>query len=223
MDNLVELFGFPDKVKLLTKVTKKVVLESNSLTAFEKKLIKDEISEITWLAVIKPNTYNIPQICDENYIYDEITYIVISIINPTKAKKIVELFQKIIPYQLIVIIKYNDEVLINVADKRINKSDKEKRTVEKMVYTDWFKFAEIKNNNNTNAFFESLKITNLPHQNLKAFYSGIINRVNCYIISKRTEKYKIYDETITLQLIEMLEEIKKKEDIIKSIRKEIKT
>ncbi len=222
MDKILELFGFPNKVRLSTKVTKKVVLENNQLTTSEKKLIKEEINDIIWLAVIKPSTYNVPIYLDENYIFDEITFIVVKISNKNKAKKISELFQKIIPYQLIVIVNYEDEILLNVADKRINKNDKERRTVEKLLFTDWFKYEEIADNENINSFFTSLNITNLPHRNLKAFYTGIINRVNCYEISKRTNKFKILEDDKIYEVLYMISGLESKEEMIKSMRNKLK-
>ena len=66
-----------------------------------------------WLASIKPANSNIPEYKDENYVFEEVQFMLCTLNENTlsiNSDKCISLFQKYIPYQIVLIVEDNSDV-----------------------------------------------------------------------------------------------------------------
>jgi hypothetical protein len=169
------IFNIPEKAILNRKLTKSFFLKNFSLSASEKKVLNNTILSMQWLASLKATNVNIPSIKTEEYVYEEIQVFVCTLpigMLDAYSTKCIELFQKFIPYQMLVINEDENEFVVNVCDKRINQNDKSKRTVEKYITSQ--KISKLYKNEVTDQFFKSLDFSILDKTNLETTYKSYI-------------------------------------------------
>jgi len=220
MTDFIQLLKLPQRTIVNNKITKKVIVESNQLSASEKRLVKDDIAEIIWLAVIKPDTYNVQSYITNDLIFDEVHFINVKINTPTKLNKIADLFHKIIPYHVVLFIEHNNNIAVSCANKRINLNDTEKRIIENIITTTWFSYVE--DSKIIIPFFNSVAIPNIVCSTLNNLYSSIVNSVNNLIVSTVTGAFINKDKERTLLDIQSIEQIEKLEMELTKLRKSVK-
>lgn len=182
--------GLPEKALLQARIYKKQLLENTDLTISDRKWINEEIETIEWRYTLKPATVAIPKHEDAEREYIEIALLHITLKANTHVKRLSEVVQRAIPYPLIVVFEHADSLLISLADKRINRSDSSKLTVEQFFETGWFNDSadqpEI-----IAQFGLSLGFTQLAQLDLYAFYQSIITRFNALEAAKHTGKFTL--------------------------------
>lgn len=182
--------GLPEKALLQARIYKKQLLENADLTISDRKWINEEIETIEWRYTLKPATLAIPKYEDTEREYIEIALLHITLKANTHVKRLSEVVQRAIPYPLIVVFEHADSLLISLADKRINRADSSKLTVEQFFEAGWFNDSadqpEI-----IAQFGSSLRFTKLAQFDLYAFYQSIITRFNALEAAKHTGKFTL--------------------------------
>ena len=110
-----------------------------------------------WMASIKPSNSNIPEYKDENYVFEEVQFMLCTLNENTlsvNSDKCISLFQKYIPYQIVLIVEDDNGFILNTCDKRINLNDKSKRTIERQISTPVI--SKLYKNEVTSSFLDSL-------------------------------------------------------------------
>ena len=120
----------PDSCLLGKRVFKKHFYEHGKLNAADKRTFVEDIDSIEWRYTLKPSTVNIPRFKNENYEYLELAILRVALTSRTRYKRIAEVMQKAIPYPLLILFNWKDDsdeqVALNIADKRINRADSNK-------------------------------------------------------------------------------------------------
>jgi hypothetical protein len=217
------ILNIPDRAIFNKKLTKAFFLKNFSLTAAEKKLLNNTIQSMQWLASLKASNVNIPIVKNDEYIYQEIQVFVCTLPNnqlEVNSIRCIELFQKHIPYQILVIIEDDNEFVINVCDKRINQNDKSKRTIERYFITD--ALSKLYKNDLSDAFYKALDFGNLDKTNLELLYKSYIQAVVQFQAASITGKYQKRTNARTQEDMEHLELIEKLERDITSLSSQIK-
>ncbi|NRY63837.1 DUF4391 domain-containing protein [Clostridium beijerinckii] len=186
----------------------------------EKSIIKEYIENIYLQYSLKPQLINIPKYEDEYIRYEEIEIIKIKITEQGKENKICDLIQKYIQYPMLIIIEFNELVKINAAIKKINKVEREKLSIEEMIYTDWINLNELTKKEKD--FLRTLSINNVKTNNLFTVYEDFTNNVNSFNISKYKDVFEVKSVEDTINDIELLEKIKTIESEITTLRNNIK-
>lgn len=217
------ILNIPERNVLDKKLTKAFFLKNFLLSASEKKLLNNDIQQMNWLASIKPVTANISAVNTNDYKYEEIQVMVCTISDntlETNAEKCIQLFQKYIPYQILVIVEDSNEFKINVCDKRINKSETTKRTIERYFITNTL--SKLYKNDLNEAFYKALDFGNLDKTNLELLYKSYIQAVVQFQAASITGSYQKRSNARTQQDMEHLEAIEQLEKDIVSLSSHIK-
>ena len=123
--NYNKILNIPERSLINKKLTKAFFLRNFVLSAVEKKLLNN-IVNMDWIASIKPANSNIHNCKSELYLYEEIQVMVCSLSTNTlknEIDKCTSLFQKHIPYSIVLIVENDEEFAVTTCDKRINQSD----------------------------------------------------------------------------------------------------
>jgi len=199
MMKVLENFNIPSECKIGKRIAKKQFIENFALKSHEKKLLSDEVKSITLEYLLNKDNINITPFVDEDNDYSEIAFIKVELSHKEKVKKISTIIQYI-PYPLIVIFVYNNETVINISPKRINKNDATKLVVVKSYFTKWI---DIENTSPIEKeFLESLNIKNHPFTDFLSFYNSYVDKIVAFNSAKYTGTLNVNESTK-----EILEEI----------------
>ncbi|MFQ5544239.1 MAG: DUF4391 domain-containing protein, partial [Nitrospiria bacterium] len=144
----------------------------------------EEIEHIEWRYTLKPSTINISRFEDEQLEYLEIAVLQVDLNTQKRKGRIAQLIQKTIPYPLIIVFICDDEMALNVAEKRINRADSNKIVVDAIHDTGTISLE--RPTASQSAFLADFCISNFSYQNFYTFYQDVIARIiglNCAVHS----------------------------------------
>jgi len=206
------IFQVPERSLIMQRLTKAFFLRNFKLTTPEKKLLNDTVKSMEIVAQINLDKSNIPPIANETDSYENILIILCTIPDNQLemfADSCIQLIQKYIAHQVVLVIEDSTEFIISVADKRINQVDKNKLVVEKVFNTSTL--SKLYKKEHTEAFFKTLDFNTLDKTNLETTYKNYIQAVVQYQVAnstgsfnKRTQK-RTEEDMANLLAIETVE------------------
>ncbi|MEA1982701.1 MAG: DUF4391 domain-containing protein, partial [Campylobacterota bacterium] len=200
--------------KINRKLFKKQFIANFSLNANEKKIISEDVENITLEYLLNKDNINITPFNDEDNDYSEIAFIRVELLSTKRLKKLSNIIQYI-PYPLIVVYADENNVCINISPKRINKNDSSKLVVEESYFTEWVDLDD--STEIEQAFLESLEIKNHPFTNFFEFYNSYLNKLIAFNASHYSGSLEQGEDTR-----ELLREIQEVESNISDITSKIK-
>ncbi len=186
----------------------------------EKEILRDYVDNMYFQYSLKPGILNIPSYEDEEIRYEEIQIIKLKVSEQVKEDKACNIVQKYIPYPMLILIEHNEYIKLNLAIKKINKVQREKLSIEEMIYTDWINLNRL--NQKEINFLKSLDISRFSTNNLFKIYEGFINSINSFNLSKYREEFKVKSLDETLEDIKLLEKIESIENEITTLKNSLK-
>lgn len=205
-------FNAPNECIEGSRIPKKLFYEEYNMSYFDKDLFTHAIDKIVLEYMFSEERINIPAYKEDEIEYEEIAVIRVFLSDNKKYKRICEIIQRAIPYSIIVICEYKENILFNVASKRINKNDEEKNTVEEMIFTEWISLERQKKNQMV--FLDSLNVKEWSYINLYKFYNSFVDNVKIFNASKYSNDIEYLNEI-------NVDELKKITDKIESLSLEI--
>ncbi|MCT7563368.1 DUF4391 domain-containing protein [Aliarcobacter butzleri] len=187
MIDIVKYLNLPSSTSIERKLFKKQFLDNFSLTTNEKKILSECVDSITLNNLLNKDSINILPFTNETHNYQEIAVISVEINNQKKAKEITNIILHI-PYPVVLILVYKEQIQINISPKRINITDTAKLVVEEQYYTKW-----IDTNNLTEVsseFLNSLDTLKHPFSNFKDFFISLTQSVISFNASEISGKFK---------------------------------
>lgn len=187
MIDIVKYLNLPSSTSIERKLFKKQFLDNFSLTSNEKKILSECVDSITLNNLLNKDSINILPFTNETHNYQEIAVISVEINNQSKAKEITNIILHI-PYPVVLILVYKEQIQINISPKRINITDTAKLVVEEQYYTKW-----IDTNNLTEVsseFLNSLDTLKHPFSNFKDFFISLTQSVISFNASEISGKFK---------------------------------
>lgn len=221
--NYNKIFNIPSRSLNEVKITKAFFLSSFDLTTTDKNVLNYEIQSMQWLASIKPTNANISAEVNDMYNYEEIQVMVCTLKGlglQQFGDKCVQLFQKYIPYPILLIIEDEDNFMINTCDKRINQNDTNKRTIEKHISTPIL--TKLYKDDLVSTLFDGLNFTALDKTNLETVYKSYIKAIVNYQTALVTGATLVRNHTRTEDDMQMLEQINKLEKEVIRLTNQIK-
>lgn len=100
-DEIIAALALPEASIVDQRVPKKLLLENAAVTAADKRAINDHVSEVRWVAALKPNTIGVPAYRDGAREYLEIAVLSVALRDdPASARgaRLAELMHRAIPY-----------------------------------------------------------------------------------------------------------------------------
>lgn len=214
MIDIVKYLNLPSSTSIERKLFKKQFLDNFSLTTNEKRILSDNVDSITLNNLLNKDSINISPFKNETHNYQEIAVISVEINNQSKAKEITNIILHI-PYPVVLILIYKEQIQINISPKRLNISDVSKLVVEEQYFTKWIDFKNLTSIDET--FLHSLNINNHSFRNFLAFYESFIDKLISYNASIYSGIFSISKDTKMI-----LENIQKTEAQIIDIKNKIK-
>lgn len=214
MIDIVKYLNLPSSTSIERKLFKKQFLDNFSLTTNEKRILSDNVDSITLNNLLNKDSINISPFTNETHNYQEIAVISVEINNQSKAKEITNIILHI-PYPVVLILIYKEQIQINISPKRLNISDVSKLVVEEQYFTKWIDFKNLTSIDET--FLHSLNINNHSFRNFLAFYESFIDKLISYNASIYSGTFSISKDTKMI-----LENIQKTEAQIIDIKNKIK-
>ena len=170
-----EYLNIPSSCMVGNTIFKKLFYENVDLSTSDKTLFVDDISKITWLYCLKPETINIKPFKDDIRDYPEIEVIEVEVLKDSKLRRIAEIIMRTIPYPMLLIFKLGDKTQLYLAHQRTNQNDSSKNTIEEFISTDWL--------NSESSLFEKLNIKQMRFTNFYALYNDIVDTISIYNVS----------------------------------------
>ena len=218
------IFQIPERCVLDKKLTKAFFLKNFDLSVVEKKLLNNSIQSMDWLASIKPSSANISTVVNSHYAYEEIQLFVCTVADNLLnelADKCIQLFQKYIPYQMLVIVEDSSHFVLNASDKRINLNDANKRTIES--YSTTTPLSKLYVNAISTSFYEALHFSALDKTNLETTYKSYIQAIVQFQTASITGSFYKRNHIRTEEDMKLLNAIDVKEKEILRLSNLIKT
>lgn len=218
---------------------KKMFQEHADLNSKDKKTLKDDVDKIRWLYTLKPSTINIAPYSDDLRDYGELAFLQVELSNAKSAERIGQLINRAIPYPLVIFFCFseggvekgtssvdtgeseaNEQLAICLADKRINKADREKWVIEELQLSPWVSLTS--KNQTTEAFLTSLTFTGLRHSNFWHFYQSLMARVQALQCAEVSGRFSVVNSEAAEQQRQQLQHYRHIEQDIKKLRAQIK-
>lgn len=220
--NYNKILNIPERAIISKKISKAFFIRNFELSSADKKIL-NEIVMMEWLASIKPSNSNITLFQNENSIFEEIQVMTCmlsgNLIKGT-IDKVTNLFQKHIPYPIVLVIENADEFVLNVCDKKINQNDKSKRTIEAFINSP--NVSKLYKNEFVNAFFNGLDFAILDKTNLETTYKSYASAIVQFQTAIVTGTFNKRSSIRTDDDLKHLETIQKIEKEILTLSNQIK-
>lgn len=221
MFNYNSILNIPERLLVNKRITKAFFSKNFELKASEKKVLNQVITNMEWLASIKPSTANVPAIKNNTWVYEEIQVMTCSTQHlENNLQSCIELFQKYIPYQILLIVEDQNEFALNICDKRVNQNDKTKRTIDSYLTTK--RISKLYKNKVTSAFFSALDYNQIDKSNLETLYKSYNRAIVQYQTANLTGSYTIRTQQRTDEDMQMLLKIEEIEKEIKRLSSQLK-
>ncbi len=192
-ESFLRYFNVPSACKLDKPIFKKMLLDTNTLDAADKKALKDDVDKIRWLYTLKPNTINISSYKDEEREYPEIAIMHIQLSEVKRQDRIANLFNKAIPYPLVLFFTYTnddqEQLSISLVEKRTNLANQDKWVLEQAIHTAWILLSERNANIDQMAFINNFKCDNLPFTNFWGFYQALMAKMVALLCAEYTGSF----------------------------------
>jgi len=190
-----KMLNLPERTYLGTKIPKnKFYSKINADSKLESKFIK-EVDNIIWKYKLSEETTNLESTTE----VEEIQIFEISLKTQDLSKEVLENIDRVIPYPILFILRYEDKIKLSIGYKERNKTDENKMVIHSYYESNWLKEDE-------------LKIDILLGLTLKDVYDNIIRQL-IPIESSRDDN--IED---VIQLNENIEKLKKEIDRLEKKR-----
>ena len=186
---LITALNLPTSAQVERRVPKKLLLENGAPTVADKRHINDGIEELFWVAALKPTTIGVPEYCDAEREYLEITVLRFTMRGGAKAARLVELVHRAVPYPLLLLTEHARQVLFSAAHKRWAQNEAEKTVVDgDVVAVEW----EIgKDVPHLADFRDAMALERQPHVNLRALYQGWIDTLIAFMAARLTGSFRL--------------------------------
>lgn len=219
----VDILNLPERSLLQKKLTKAFFLKNFDLSASEKKVLNNSIVQMEWLASLKPTNCNVLSVINDVVTYEEVQ-IMICNVGTEKVDEVAtncfQLFQKHIPYNMLVIVENDTEFKLNASEKRINQNDKTKRTIDNQ-YTSGT-ISKLYKTEVSETFLSALDFSKLDKTNLALLYRGYCNAIVQFNSASVTGVFNIRNSVRTQDDLVMLNQMEDLERDISKLTNQLK-
>ena len=165
--------ALPPEALVDRRVPKKLLTENCAPTAKDKRLIREGIEELKWLAALKPATIGVAKYSDAKREYLEIAVLRLILRIEARANRLMELVHRAVPYPTFLIAWFGDAVELSLAHKRWSRSEANKTVIDGEIVA-----ARLVGNDADKVvtrFNDALALTRQPRGTLHALYQGWID------------------------------------------------
>lgn len=197
-------FNLPNKCRVDKNIPKEIIYKNAEADEKFKRIFIENVEKIRYEYALTNENTNIEKYIKDNERYDEIHFIRIVLREKGKENTISKLFHQLIPKGTVLILEFNEEILISIASKKINGN---RISIEEIYNTNWL--------NKNNEKLKEFNYENFNSTNMKTFYESIIEKVRIINLNKNSG-------SIEKENLDLIEKLNKEIEELKSLRKKEK-
>lgn len=200
----MEIFNFSKEWKVDKIVPKEIIYKVADADEKLKRIFIENVERIRFQYMLNYKNTNIESYVDSKERYEEINFLKVELKEKGKENTVSKLLHQLIPKGTVVVLGFEDEILISLAKKEITENTLK---VEELQNSLWIK--------NEDEYLKEFLYKNFNSTNLKLFYESIVEKVKIYNLSKTLK----IDSNIKTSNIEKLEDLNKEIEKLKALRK----
>mgnify|MGYP001461303092 CR=1 FL=1 len=131
---IIDAFALPSATLVDRRVPKTLLIENGAPTAADKRLIRDGIEELRWVAALKPNLVGIAAWTSPQGSYAEIAVLTATFREQARVPRLVGLIHRAIPYPLVLLTLSDRSLGLSLAHKRPSQSDSGKTVLDGEIH-----------------------------------------------------------------------------------------
>jgi len=189
LESCIGMLKIPKECYIGKRVYKKLFYDNMKLTYSDKKAFQDHLNYITWLYVLKPDNVGIKSYADQEREYLEISILLAKLKENKTAERLANLIHRSIPYPLLLVCSFQESVMLSIAPKRFNLSEKGAIVADEVLNSGWMNLSAI--SLNEMAFINSLAIDFRKYLNLLELYQAWEASFLAQACSKHSGELKI--------------------------------
>ncbi len=188
-DAFLAAFDLPATCRLDQRVPKKLLLDNGAPTAADKRLIQDGIDELIWVAALKPTTIGVPAYRDGEREYLEIALLRLTLRGTAKAKRLVSLVHRAVPYPLLLMTEQAGRPGLSVVHKRWSQGEADKTVLDgDVVFVEW---EARRDSEHGPAFHDALALGKQPCTTLHTLYQGYLDTMHALFAARVTGAFTV--------------------------------
>lgn len=192
IDALLLSLDLPPTSRIDTRIPKKMLLENGAPTAADKRLIQDGIEDLVWVAALKPTTIGVLPYRDDEREYLEIAVLRLHLRTQAKAKRLVTLVHRAVPYPLLLVTEQSGRIGISLAHKRWSQGESGKTVLEgDVVAVD--READ-RDGDHWLAFCHAMALGKQPCTTLHTLYQGWIDTLHALHAARVTGAFSMVND-----------------------------
>lgn len=187
VNHVIEALALPSAARVALRVPKARLAENASATAADKRRLAEGIDRLLWVAALKPGTIGVAEYRDGVREYLEIAVLQATLRPATKPTRLLELIHRAIPYPVLLVAEFAQQVLVSAAHKRWSQGESgrvvlEDPSVAVTLDADYPSEADA-------CFLAALALDRQPRQSLFALYHGWIDTLYALHAARRTGQF----------------------------------
>ena len=135
MIDLVDALKLPTEAIVNKRVPKSLLTEYGAATAAQRRMIRDGIDEIRWIAALKPVTVGTVAFTDEEREYLEIIVLEVRFSAGVKSDRLTDLIHRAVPYPVLLIASDGEVQMVSTAHKRRSRRNREQFIIDGEIVT----------------------------------------------------------------------------------------
>lgn len=200
----MEIFNFPKEWKVDKIVPKEIIYKVAHADEKLKRIFIENVERIRLQYLLNYKNTNIESYVNTKECYEEINFLKVELKEKGKENTVSKLLHQLIPKGTVVILSFENEVLISLAKKEIIGNTLK---VDELQNSLWI--------NSDEDYLKEFLYKNFNSTNLKLFYESILEKIKIYNLSKNLK----IDSNIDTSNIEKLEALNKEIEELKVLRK----
>lgn len=169
--------GLPKESIYKQFIPKNQFYEHGDFKPADRRAFVEGVERITLYSQLTRANTNIDEFRDEDRYYQEISLILVELRDKSFINRISRLIMENIPYPMLLMARYEDEIIFYAAHHRESKADKDKTVLEEIFSTDFLKI--------DTTFIDRINYKNLNKQNLYNLYDSYVEAILDYNLQKR--------------------------------------
>ena len=209
-EQLISALCLPAEATVGQRVPKKMLAENltsrSTATSADRKLLHEQIEEVTWVAALKPTNAGIPVYQDEVRSYLELAVLSVRLregsqLAPIPAKvspsvaRLAELVHRAIPYPVLLVLDddarlYLSLVHIRWAQKEADKAVLDGDLIQGVFVHNGSPAASVMDADTVNAFINAMDLSKQPRTDLLTLYQGWMDTLSAWQAAAVTGRFE---------------------------------
>ena len=209
-EQLISALCLPAEATVGQRVPKKMLAENltsrGTATSADRKLLQEQIDEVTWVAALKPTNAGIPVYQDEVRSYLELAVLSVRLregsqIAPIPAKvspsvaRLAELVHRAIPYPVLLVLDDNARLYLSLvhirwAQKEADKAVLDGDLIQGVFVHNGSPAASVMDADTVNAFINAMGLSKQPRTDLLTLYQGWMDTLSAWQAAAVTGRFE---------------------------------